>query len=270
MHTRVLRPPGLCQDTAMDTLLPRQPPEPQRVSLLPLGLGAFLASPAYLTGPAQQACRLFNLLGSLVRNVPIQMCATPGRGPAGGEERGWGRFLRPKAILPVSSGFPQPSHSAPSQIFESSLLERNLGLFSLRKRSGPWKGRGGACFPVVVGEMVPSEQAWSRTPAPAQGAGAGRRMSDLKPRARLSSFPRPGTRGSRTTISGFVPHVALISESREDGYRGRTVRTGGSPPPRPDPSPSRGGRSLFRGFSSSKPSSSFSGSMSSACVIQSR
>lgn len=151
--TRVLRPPGLCQDTAMDTLLPRQPPEPQRVSLLPLGLGAFLASPAYLTDPAQQASRLFNLLGSLVRNVPIQMCATQGGGPAGGEQRGWGQFLKPKAILPVSP----TSHLAPSQIFESSLLERTLGSFPPRKHSGPWKGSGGACFPVVVGEMVPSE-----------------------------------------------------------------------------------------------------------------
>lgn len=151
--TRVLRPPGLCQDTAMDTLLPRQPPEPQRVSLLPLGLGAFLASPAYLTDPAQQASRLLNLLGSLVRNVPIQMCATQGGGPAGGEQRGWGQFLKPKAILPVSP----TSHLAPSQIFESSLLERTLGSFPPRKHSGPWKGSGGACFPVVVGEMVPSE-----------------------------------------------------------------------------------------------------------------
>ena len=66
----------------MDTLLPRQPPEPQRVSLLPLG--AFLASCPYLPDPAQQASRLFNLIGPLVRNVPIRMCATQGRGPAGG------------------------------------------------------------------------------------------------------------------------------------------------------------------------------------------
>lgn len=70
-------------------------------------------------------------------------------------ERGdWAPFLKPDAILPNSLGFPQPSSIAPPWSFESNLLEGNLWLFSLRERSGAWKGAG-APFPGGGGGAGP-------------------------------------------------------------------------------------------------------------------